>query len=335
MSPLLPKGRRGWEDDPGHIHDSPEPDDQALKDESGLGPEEQERVGLNIPAIDSITTRQASEEAREPDGEPVGVPELSEVDVPRPLAAEIRKAMKRYPQKRSASIPALWAVQRRYGWCSPEGIEQAAAVMGLTPAYLESVATFYDLFHTEPRGKHEVLVCTNISCWLRGADELLEAFMDAAREEEDPHAPPVTGTHGSEVERTPEVTVRSFECLGACDIAPMASIDERYYGPLTDADAATALEQMRTRKEVLPEKRLADRDAAGGSGPRIGTDPRVTRHSLNKVRAKKAAARKAAGGRAAPKRKAAARPQAAAKRKPAAGRKTMAKKKPAAKRRTR
>ena len=58
--------------------------------------------------------------------------------------------MARYPQIRSASIPALWAVQRHYGWCSPEGIRQAAAVMGLTPAYLESVASFYDLFRLEP-----------------------------------------------------------------------------------------------------------------------------------------------------------------------------------------
>ena len=88
--------------------------------------------------------------------------------------------MSRYPQLRSASIPALWAVQRHYGWCTPEGIRQAAAVMGVTPAYLESVASFYDLFATEPVGRHRVLVCTNISCWMRGGDELLESFCEAA-----------------------------------------------------------------------------------------------------------------------------------------------------------
>src|SRR5690606_25438241 len=74
------------------------------------------------------------------------VPELHEVDVPPELREKIEEAMGRYPQLRSASIPALWAVQRHYGWCSPEGIRQAAAVMGLTPAYLQSVASFYDLF---------------------------------------------------------------------------------------------------------------------------------------------------------------------------------------------
>ena len=88
--------------------------------------------------------------------------------------------MKRYPEKRSASIPALWAVQRRYGYCSPEGIEQAAAVMEVTPGYLQSVASFYDLFHLEPQGEHQVLVCTNISCWLRGADDILAEFIEAA-----------------------------------------------------------------------------------------------------------------------------------------------------------
>ncbi len=104
-------------------------------------------------------------------------------------------------------------MQRLYGWCTPEGIRQAAAVMRVTPAYLESVASFYDLLHTEPVGTHKVAVCTNISCWMRGGDELLEAFRAAAEGEKD-------------------VFVTGFECLGACDIAPMASIDERYFGPL-------------------------------------------------------------------------------------------------------
>src|SRR5215211_5127375 len=78
------------------------------------------------------------------------VPELHEVEVPDALRERIETAMSRYPQIRSASIPALWAVQRHYGWCAPEGIRQAAAVMGVTPGYLEAVATFYDLFATAP-----------------------------------------------------------------------------------------------------------------------------------------------------------------------------------------
>ena len=81
--------------------------------------------------------------------------------------------MARYPDRRSAAIPRCTRSRRRYGWCSPEGIEQAACVMRLTPAYLTAVATFYDMLDTQPVGRHDVYVCTNISCSLRGADELL------------------------------------------------------------------------------------------------------------------------------------------------------------------
>ena len=253
MTPLLPKRGRPWTADPGHIHDAPEPPPM---------PDEQEQVGVDLPP-EEVEVLRASGEAREPHGDPAPVPEPAEVEVPRELAEEIRRAMARYPQKRSASIPALWAVQRRYGWCTPEGINQAAAVMGVTPGYLESVASFYDLFRLEPEGEHQVLVCTNISCWLRGGDEILEAFMRAV-ENGRPSASP--GTPGSEAEDVPvdDVFVRGFECLGACDIAPMASIDERYYGPLTEDDAKAATEQLREGKEVLPEKRLEDRKVAGG-----------------------------------------------------------------------
>ncbi len=187
---------------------------------------------------------QALTEGRVPDRAPEGVPELHEVNCPPALQERIEELMGRYPDRKSASIPALWAVQRLYGWCTPEGIRQAAAVMRVTPAYLESVASFYDLLHTEPVGSHKVAVCTNISCWMRGGDELLDAFRAAAEGDED-------------------VFVTGFECLGACDIAPMASIDERYFGPLEAAEAATAIEQLRGGQDVLPEKALAKRPLAG------------------------------------------------------------------------
>ena len=261
MSPLLPSRRRPWLDDPGHIHEEtpppPMPDEQAQ-----LGPPE---TLATSPVRTDSAGREMVHEARGPDQEPAGVPDLNEVDVPEELAGQIRAAMARYPQKLSASIPALWAVQKRYGYCSPEGIRQAAAVMGVTPGHLQSVASFYDLFHLEPQGAHEVLVCTNISCWLRGGDDILAAFKEAAAPI---RSTPPEGTPGGstrEAEQPPDdVLVRGFECLGACDIAPMASIDQRYYGPLEAGDAAKVLEQLRGSGEVLPEKRLADRRVAGG-----------------------------------------------------------------------
>jgi NADH-quinone oxidoreductase subunit E len=200
-------------------------------------------------------------------GEAEAVPELHEVDCPPELREQIETAMSRYPEVRSASIPALWAVQRHYGWCSPQGIRQAAAVMGVTPAFLEGVATFYDLLRLEPVGRHRVLVCTNLSCWMRGSDELLAAFCEAAGA--DPHE----AAHGGSSSADGELFVSSFECLGACDIAPMASIDERYYGPFSSEDAAAVIEQLRSGADPMPDKAIASRPAAGGPEP--PPDPRV------------------------------------------------------------
>jgi NADH-quinone oxidoreductase subunit E len=186
----------------------------------------------------------AVSEGRIPERSPELVPELHEVDCPPELRERIEALIGRYPDRHSVSIPALWAVQRLYGWCTPEGIRQAAAVMRVTPAYLESVASFYDLLHTEPVGSHKVAVCTNISCWMRGGDELLDAFRAAAEGRED-------------------LFVTGFECLGACDIAPMASIDERYFGPLEPDEAGTAIDQLLAGEDVLPEKALEKRPLAG------------------------------------------------------------------------
>jgi NADH-quinone oxidoreductase subunit E len=192
------------------------------------------------------------------------VPELHEIDVPAELQERIEEAMGRYPQIRSASIPALWEVQRHYGWCTPDGIRQAAAVMGLTPAYLQSVASFYDLFRLEPTGRHRLLVCHNISCWMRGADDMLVAFCEAAGC--DHHA----AEHGGASSADGEFFVSGFECLGACDIAPMVSIDEAYYGPLEPGDARTIVEQLRSGQEPVPEKDLRRRHVAGGPDDREG-----------------------------------------------------------------
>ena len=115
--------------------------------------------------------------------------------------------------------------------------------MRLTPAYLTAVATFYDMFMTVPQGEHTIYVCTNISCSLRGADELLQRMLDVAGDD-------------------PDFDVRSFECLGACDIAPMASVNGDYLGPLTEEDCRTIVDDLRAGRPPLPDKNLATRPAA-------------------------------------------------------------------------
>ena len=180
--------------------------------------------------------------------EPVGVPDAATTPVPAELRAEIEAHMAKYPDRRSAALPCLAAAQRRHGWCSPEAIAQVAAVMQLTPAYLVEVATFYDMVDTVPIGPHRVYVCTNISCSLRGGDKVYEAMLDAAGDD-------------------PRFNVRSFECLGACDIAPMASVDGEYVGPLTGDDCAQIVDDVRAGRPVLEAKQLRTRKAAASQPP--------------------------------------------------------------------
>jgi NADH:ubiquinone oxidoreductase subunit E len=171
---------------------------------------------------------------------PATIPDPATTPVPDELRAEIEDLMTRYPEPKSASIPALAAAQRLHGWCSPEAIEQVACVMRLTPAYLVAVASFYDMLDMTPVGRRRVYVCTNISCSLNGADELLAAIKGELREGDDVHA-------------------RGFECLGACDIAPMASVDGTYVGPIDLDEVPTLVEQIRKGEEPLPDKQLKRR----------------------------------------------------------------------------
>ncbi len=171
---------------------------------------------------------------------PAEIPDPETTEVPAALREEIEGHMANYPDRRSATLPALAAAQRLHGWCSPEAIGQVACVMRVTPAYLESVASFYDMLETTPVGRHSVYVCTNISCSLRGADALYEAIARAAAEDA-------------------EINVRAFECLGACDIAPMASVDGVYVGPLSAKDAPALLEDLRAGRPVMPDRQLARR----------------------------------------------------------------------------
>jgi NADH:ubiquinone oxidoreductase subunit E len=175
--------------------------------------------------------------------DPETIPDPATTPVPADLRAEIEGHMANYPDRRSAVLPALAAAQLVHGWCSPQALEQVACVMRLTPAYLISVATFYDMLETRPVGRNTIYVCTNISCSLNGADALYDAMREAAGDDE-------------------AFDVRAFECLGACDIAPMASVDGTYVGPLAPADCVRIVGQCRAGEEVLPERQLARRKAA-------------------------------------------------------------------------
>lgn len=185
---------------------------------------------------------------------PAGIPDLATTPVPEALKAEIEAAVARYPDSRSAIIPALWAAQRVHHWCSPTAVSQVAAVLQRTPAEIMAVATFYDMFETEEVGKNTIYVCTNISCSLRGADALLHQFEKETADRKD------------------EFHVRGFECLGACDIAPMISIDGLYVGPVDVDEVAQVLETVATQggPAVFPDRQVNNRKSVD---PRAGDKP--------------------------------------------------------------
>jgi NADH-quinone oxidoreductase subunit E len=176
------------------------------------------------------------------DKPPAAIPETSEAEVPAALRERIEALMARYPDRRSAALPALDAAQRVHGWCSPEAIGQVAAVMRVTPAYLSSVATFYDMLRTEPLGSRYVYVCTSVACCLRDAKTVHDAIADEAERQ------------GLE-----DCDIREFECLGACDMAPMASVDGRYVGPLSVDDAGELVAAIKENRDVLPGRGLGDK----------------------------------------------------------------------------
>lgn len=206
-------------------------------DQGADGPANRRRTSSPVPRFGHGSRVPGWDEAVDLTKDPAVVPDLATTPVPESLKIAITEAMSKYPDRHSAAIPALHAAQREHGWCSPEAIEQVAALMQLTPAYLTSVATFYDMFSMHPKPRHDVFVCTNISCSLRGADELFEAMIAAASED-------------------PDVGVRSFECLGACDIAPMASVNGEYVGPLDIEDAGRIIEDLQAGRPVLKDKQL-------------------------------------------------------------------------------
>jgi NADH:ubiquinone oxidoreductase subunit E len=175
--------------------------------------------------------------------EPAPVPDPATTYVPAELRASIEASMAKYPDFRSAALPALFAAQELHGWCSPEAVDQVACVMGLTPGYLTAVATFYDMLDTVPAGRHRVYVCTNISCSLRGADALYARVKESAGDD-------------------PDLNVRHFECLGACDIAPMISVDGTYVGPVELDEVDELLDDVRNDRSPLPRKQLINRPLA-------------------------------------------------------------------------
>ena len=129
--------------------------------------------------------------------------------------ARLEATFQRYPTKQAALLPALWIVQEERGWISDRNMAEVAELLGLTPAYVKGVVTFYTMYHQHPVGKHFVQVCTTSPCSLCGAEDVVRALLAA--------------TGAAELGATSpdgKWTVIEVECLGACGFATPILVDD-------------------------------------------------------------------------------------------------------------
>ncbi|HYY77125.1 MAG TPA: NAD(P)H-dependent oxidoreductase subunit E [Gaiellaceae bacterium] len=150
------------------------------------------------------------------------------------LYDEIQAVAAQYPSRRSAVMPALRLAQERHGgWLPAEAFREVAEALELTPAYCQAVASFYDMYHLEPVGRHMVEICTNVSCALVGAQQVLEAF---ERELE---------VSAGETTADGEVTLRTVECAGGCGWGTVVAVDHRYREPVRPEDVPGIVKELR------------------------------------------------------------------------------------------
>ena len=180
------------------------------------------------------------------------------------LLDEIRALPAKYPQPRSAVMPALDLAQEELGYLTPEAMTEVATALQLDAGYVEGVATFYTLFHLEPIGKHRFYVCTNLSCTLRGAEEIVDYLRGAIGVKE-----------AGEVSKDGLFSYEEVECLGACEYAPVVRLDHRYEKDVTRAKIDSLVND---RRLVRPHAKAVIRtapDASPAPAPRKKPAPRT------------------------------------------------------------
>ncbi len=149
------------------------------------------------------------------------------------LREEILEAAAPYPDPRSGVMSGLRLAQREYGgWLPPEALAEVAEALELTPAHVQAVASFYDMYHLAPVGEHLVEVCTNVSCALVGAQQVVEAFESEL------------GVRAGETSEDGSVTLRTIECAGGCGYAPVVVVDHRYREPTKPEDVPRIAQEL-------------------------------------------------------------------------------------------
>jgi len=154
-------------------------------------------------------------------------------------AEQIKDLAARYPSRQSAIIPALWAAQHEQGYVTDEAMHEIAEHLGLPPSLIEATASFYSMFLTRPEGRHDVVICVNAPCMLRGADEMA-AYLERQ-----------LGVRDGQTTADGAITWHStIECLGDCGGAPMMQVDHRFEEDLTPERIDAIIERLRTAPAV-------------------------------------------------------------------------------------
>ena len=150
--------------------------------------------------------------------------------------AEYRELLTHYPTRQAALLPTLWIAQREFGWLSGETQLYVAKLMELPPAHVRAVVTFYTMFYQHPVGKWHLEVCTNLSCRLRGADQIVEAISEKL------------GIKVGETTADQKFTLGRAECLASCGTAPMLQLNhDRYYENLTPDSTLKLIDELSNR----------------------------------------------------------------------------------------
>jgi NADH-quinone oxidoreductase E subunit len=147
---------------------------------------------------------------------------------------ELQSLMQRYPNKQAVLLPTLWIAQRERGWISDRNMAEVAEVLGLTPAYVKGVVTFYTMYHQHPVGKNFVQVCTTSPCNICGAEGVVKAFLEQTGAED----PGATSADG-------KWTIIEVECLGACGFATPVLINDDFIENVTADKVADLVRKYR------------------------------------------------------------------------------------------
>lgn len=150
------------------------------------------------------------------------------------IKTTINGIRKQFPTEQALLLPLLHEIQNEYGWVSREHMKDAAEFLNLPVSKVREVASFYTMYKLEPQGKVDVQICTNISCWLNGADKLVSC------------ASKKLGVHAGETTADGKFTLSQVECLAACGTAPAMMINEDYYENLTEDSLLKILDQAKS-----------------------------------------------------------------------------------------